>query len=157
MLKILGTLMISLVFWAGFLLLFQNGVIPVETAGTSRIGAWLSSVFIPSSLIVVFVTLVASGIWFWISWKSRESSDCHELVKYWWGILMIPIATIGLLTFLNLSKTTNVTVYIMLSYILHVILIYWVGTSISSMGMTKYILPGARAIRRLVSSVGIPL
>ena len=157
MLKILGTLMISLVFWAGFLLLFQNGVIPVETAGTSRIGAWLSSVFIPSSLIVVFVTLVASGIWFWISWKSRESSDCHELDKYWWGILMIPIATIGLLTFLNLSKTTNVTVYIMLSYILHVILIYWVGTSISSMGMTKYILPGARAIRRLVSSVGIPL
>jgi heme/copper-type cytochrome/quinol oxidase subunit 2 len=82
-LKIFGTLIASLVVWAGFLLLFQNGIIPVDKVGTTAMTAWLSKSFIPSSLIVIFVTLVASGIWFWISWKQRESADCHESVKYW--------------------------------------------------------------------------
>lgn len=157
MLKIFGTLIVSLIVWAGFLLLFQNGIIPVDRVGTTAMGAWLSKSFIPSSLIVIFVTLVASGIWFWISWKQRESADCHESVKYWWGLLMVPLATIALVTFLNLTDTKNVTVYVMFSYVVHVILIYWVGTSISSAGLAKYILPGSRAIRRLVSSVGVPL
>ena len=70
---------------------------------------------------------------------------------------MVPLATIALVTFLNLSETRNSTVYVMFSYIIHVILIYWVGTSISSSGLAQYILPGSRAIRRLVSYVGIPL
>ena len=157
MLKIFGTLIASLIIWAGFLLLFQNGIIPVDKVGTTAMTAWLSKSFIPSSLIVIFVTLVASGIWFWISWKQRESADCHESVKYWWGLLMVPLATIALVTILNLSETKNVTVYVMFSYIIHVILIYWIGTSISSVGLAKYILPGSRAIRRLVSSVGIPI
>jgi hypothetical protein len=156
-LKIFGTLIVSLIVWAGFLLLFQNGVIPIDKVGNAAVGVWLSKSFIPSSLIVIFVTLVAAGIWFWISLKSSDKSDCHEFVKYWWGILMIPLATIALVTYLNLRETSNVTVYVMLSYIIHVILIYWVGTSISSAGMAKYILPGSRGIRRLVSSVGIPL
>ena len=157
MLKIFGTLIASLIVWAGFLLLFQNGIIPVDKVGTTAIVAWLSKSFIPGSLIVIFVTLVASGIWYWISWKQRESDDCHESVKYWWGLLMGPLATIALVTFLNLSETRNSTVYVMFSYIIHVILIYWVGTSISSSGLAQYILPGSRAIRRLVSYVGIPL
>jgi hypothetical protein len=70
---------------------------------------------------------------------------------------MFPLATVGLVTFLSIGATKNVTAFTMLSYILHVILIYWIGTSISSAGLAKFILPGSRAIRRLVSSVGIPL
>ena len=159
MLKIFGTLIISLVFWAGFLLLFQNKVIALSDASKPSIdvGGWLSSVFIPNSLIVIVVTFVAASIWFWISWRDRENSECHESVKYWWALLMLPLLTIGVITYLNLAKTANATVFVIFSYVIHLIVIYWVGTSISSEGYAKYILPGSRAIRRLVSSVGIPL
>jgi hypothetical protein len=70
---------------------------------------------------------------------------------------MLPLVTIGVITYLNLAKTANATVLVIFSYVIHLIVIYWVGTSISSEGYAKYILPGSRAIRRLVSSVGIPL
>jgi len=157
-LKIFGTLIISLVFWAGFLLLFQNGAIVVSNdKGTIPVGVWLSNVFIPNSLIVIVVTFVAASIWFWISWRDRENSECHESVKYWWGLLMLPLVTIGIVTYLKRVDTASATVYVVFSYIIHLIIIYWVGTSISSEGFAKYILPGSRAIRRLVSSVGIPL
>ncbi len=157
MLKIFGTLIASLIVWAGFIFLFQNGTIPVDRVGTAAMGAWVNKNFVPSSLIVIFVTLVASSIWFWISWKQRESADCHESVKYWWGLLMVPLATIALVTILDREETKNVIAFVMFSHVIHVILIYWVGTSISSAGLAKYILPGSRAIRRLVSSVGIPI
>jgi hypothetical protein len=160
-LKIFGTLIVSLVFWAGFLLLFQNRAI---SGSSTEVGAWISKVFIPNSLIVIAVTLVAAGIWFWISWKDRENSECHESVKYWWALLMLPLVTSGVITFLPATNpeqykatANSAVVYVIFSYIIHLVLIYWVGTSISSEGYAKYILPGSRAIRRLVSSVGIPL
>jgi quinol-cytochrome oxidoreductase complex cytochrome b subunit len=155
-LKIFGTLILSLVFWAGFLLLFQNNLIPVPVA-PSAVGKWLADVFIRNSLIVVFVTFVATSLWFWISWRDRENAECHESVKYWWGLLMLPLITIGVITYSTYKDTGNATVYVIFSYVIHLIVIYWVGTSISSEGYAKYILPGSRAIRRLVSSVGIPL
>lgn len=158
MLKIFGTLILSLVLWAGFLLLFQNGLIAVsKDVPPSAIGGWIANVFIPNSLIVVCITFIAASIWFWISWRDRENSECHESVKYWWALLMLPLVTIGVTTYLNLAKTANATVLVIFSYVIHLIVIYWVGTSISSEGYAKYILPGSRAIRRLVSSVGIPL
>ncbi len=158
MLKIFGTLILSLVLWAGFLLLFQNGLIAVsKDVPPSAIGGWIANVFIPNSLIVVCITFIAASIWFWISWRDRENSECHESVKYWWALLMLPLVTIGVITYLNLAKTANATVLVIFSYVIHLIVIYWVGTSISSEGYAKYILPGSRAIRRLVSSVGIPL
>jgi uncharacterized membrane protein YhaH (DUF805 family) len=157
-LKIFGTLILSLVLWAGFLLLFQNGLIAVsKDVPPSAIGGWIANVFIPNSLIVVCITFIAASIWFWISWRDRENSECHESVKYWWALLMLPLVTIGVITYLNLAKTANATVLVIFSYVIHLIVIYWVGTSISSEGYAKYILPGSRAIRRLVSSVGIPL
>jgi hypothetical protein len=157
-LKIFGTLILSLVLWAGFLLLFQNGLIAVsKDVPPSAIGGWIANVFIPNSLIVVCITFIAASIWFWISWRDRENSECHESVKYWWTLLMLPVLTIGVITYLNLAKTANATVFVIFSYVIHLIVIYWVGTSISSEGYAKYILPGSRAIRRLVSSVGIPL
>jgi hypothetical protein len=157
-LKIFGTLILSLVLWAGFLLLFQNGLIAVsKDVPPSAIGGWIANVFIPNSLIVVCITFIAASIWFWISWRDRENSECHESVKYWWALLMLPLVTIGVTTYLNLAKTANATVLVIFSYVIHLIVIYWVGTSISSEGYAKYILPGSRAIRRLVSSVGIPL
>ena len=156
MLKIFGTLIVSLVFWAGFLLLFQNNLIPVPVA-PSAVGKWIADVFVTNSLVVVLVTVVVASIWFWISWQQRESTDCHESVKYWWALLVFALVAIGLIVFLNKDKTGNATVYVIFSYIIHLILIYWVGTSISSAGHAKYILPGSRAIRRIVSSVGVPL
>jgi len=162
-LKILGTLIVSLVFWAGFLLLFNNKVISLPS-GSTEIGGWIAKVFIPNSLIVIAVTLLSAGIWFWISWRDRENAECHESVKYWWALLMLPLVTIGVVTLLPATNPVQYAqianaaiVYVIFSYIIHLVVIYWVGTSISSEGFAKYILPGSRAIRRLVSSVGIPL
>lgn len=152
MLKIIGTLVISLVFWAAFLLLFQNGVIPVTNVGT-----WLSSAFIPSSLIVMGATLLAAGIWFFISSGSQDDERCYEQVKYWWGLLMLPLAAIGVVVFMYRDNLGGVAAYMLLSYILHVIWIYWIGTCLSSQNFAKYILPGSRKIRSIASSVGIPL
>jgi cytochrome bd-type quinol oxidase subunit 2 len=157
-LKIIGSLVISLVFWAAFLLLFHNGVIPIDKQGAaSNAGAWLSSTFIPSSLIVIGVTLLSSGIWFLISSKSQDDERCYEQVKYWWGLLMLPLATIGVVIFAYRAELKDAAAYILLSNILHVIWIYWIGTCLSSQNFAKYILPGSRKIRSIASSIGIPV
>ncbi len=154
MLKIIGSLVISLIFWAAFLLLFQNGVIPV-----ANVGNWLSRTFIPNSLIVMVATLLAAGIWFFISSGSQDDERCYEQVKYWWGLLMLPLAAIGIVVFRAYldNQLEGVAAYMLLSYILHVIWIYWIGTCLSSQNFAKYILPGSRKIRSIASSIGIPV
>jgi len=157
-LKIIGSLVISLIFWAAFLLLFQNGVIPIEKGGASNVaGAWLASTFIPSSLIVMGVTLFAAGIWFFLSSRSQDDERCYEQVKYWWGLLMLPLATIGVVTFAYRESLKDAVVYILISHVLHVIWIYWIGTCLSSQNFAKYILPASRKIRSIASSIGIPV
>jgi hypothetical protein len=104
-------------------------------------------------------TLLAAGIWFFISSGSQDDERCYEQVKYWWGLLMLPLAAIGIVVFRAYldNQLEGVAAYMLLSYILHVIWIYWIGTCLSSQNFAKYILPGSRKIRSIASSIGIPV
>jgi magnesium-transporting ATPase (P-type) len=157
-LKIIATLVISLMFWASFLLMFQNNVIAIEKgASSNNAGAWLSGTFVPSSLIVIGITLLSAIVWVWISSRHQDDSECHEQVKYWWMILMVPLLTIAIVTFIYKDLLKDAIIFSIISNFLHIIWIYWIGTCLSSQGFAKYILPGSRKIRSIASSIGIPL
>ncbi|MEM9214906.1 MAG: hypothetical protein AAGD25_11235 [Cyanobacteria bacterium P01_F01_bin.150] len=114
---------------------------------------WLATEYLTSSYWVLGAAVVSTFVWYFAaaSAKPLKATDTASWRLLWWGILFVPIISVGIALFLQTSDTTRYWLAVM--YIFDVMILYWLPTASSSPGSTKYLPPGSKNIRDLLDPI----
>jgi len=127
--------------------LYHQGVIFLSDVSPEE---WVADAYIPASILIFIVSLVATALWYGFAAKAKpqRSSDTSTWRVLWWVILLGPVLSVSGALYLC-RESSDALVSLTLMYVFDILLMYWIATASSSPGHTKHLPPGSFAIRQI--------
>jgi uncharacterized membrane protein len=112
---------------------------------------WLKSSYTPAAIIVFFVCVIATIIWYCVTLRLDSKARQHEdIVKmtWWWCLLLSVITAIVIaVSYFYGKDSLEARIPLTICFALDTALIFWVGTAISSPGKYKKVVPFPNFLR----------